>query len=313
MKKRKFSLDLGSRTVFAKSFLYVFGILLLFLSCSSAPKRPARIVTQRNLAVQQLDIANTESERGNYVLASTLMDEAWKLAVGVDAADLRIKALLSMGNLAFYKKDAASAENYWHRALDEAAAENEENLVSAAKIYLCRGLLSYGNGDSSKDRAKETIDIVSKEMGKLKKSDELYEAYAWRLIGFSYKELSDWNSAEKAFRNSLEIHEKLIYLEMAAYDWYAIASVRSVAKNYDGALSAADSAISFDRRAENSYGLGMDYMAKGDIYMKTGNIEKALLSYSRAKDIFSSAALYDEAKVALKRAEGIQSSDNNMN
>lgn len=276
--------------------LIIASAILFLTSCSSSPKRPAEIVTTRNSTVRQLDLANVETEHGNYMLAKTLMDEAWRMAVSIDSSELRILTQLSMGNLFFYQKNQELAQKYWKQALDESIQGENEELVSLSKIYECRGLLSYGSADTLKERSAEAVKILEDEMGNLKKTDELYIAYAYLLLGFAQKGQFDWNKALQNFESAAKIHEKLFYLESAAYDWYAVASVYSVSGDTENAVSSIQKALSFDRRAENSYGLGMDYLALGDIYTRASRLDEAKIAYQRSVDILNAASLDDYAK-----------------
>ena len=282
-----------TRVVFITERFSIFMVVmvLLFISCSSAPKRPAQITTTYNLAVNQLDSANVESERGNYKLAGILLEEVWKLAVSIDSVELRVLTQLSQGNLAFYQNNQEIAESMWNAALVESEKDHNEELIALSKIYKTRGILSWGAAENKDKDAQKVIDIVSDRMGILKKSNQLYLAYAWMLMGFAKKQLGQWQQAESYFKTSLKIHEDMLYLELAAYDWYAIASVRSVAGQYEQAVKAMQNAIDFDRRAENSFGLGSDYLALGDIYKKAGQKELSEEAFKRSKEIFDSSSL----------------------
>jgi len=103
--------------------------------------------------------------------------------------------------------------------------------------------------------------------------------------------------------NALSVHEKGRYLEQAAYDWYLIASIRSVAGNYDSAIDALNQALGFDRRAENSFGLAMDWAAMGDVFRKSGNESNAVMSWRRSAEIFRAIgknALAQEVESRIK-------------
>ncbi|ULQ59055.1 hypothetical protein K7I13_11100 [Brucepastera parasyntrophica] len=279
--------------------------LVLFAGCSSAPKRPAEILTTRNLAIKQLDLANKEAERGNYDLAQVLMDEAWRMAVSTDDPSLRVQVQLSQGNLAFYTGDPDAANNAWDAALAEAQRDGDKELVSVAKIYRTRGELSPDNEALKKQQAEKVITTITAEMGNIKKANPLFTAYAWVLTGFAQKDLGRWSEAEKSVQNAASIHEKERYLELAAYDWYVIASIRSMAGQYASAVTALQTAIEFDRRAENTFGLGMDWMATGDVQVRAGNISAAKDAYQRASDIFASASFEQNAAEADRKLNAL--------
>ena len=46
--------------------LFIILYLLFFSACSSAPKKPAEIFTERNVAASQLNLANQTANRGRY-------------------------------------------------------------------------------------------------------------------------------------------------------------------------------------------------------------------------------------------------------
>lgn len=294
------------KTAFA-NFLFIAFLLICdiaFISCSSAPKRPTQITTTYNLGINQLDSANVESERGNYKLAENLLDEAWRLAVSIDSVELRVLTKLSQGNLAFYQNNQEVATKMWQKAFEEAEDAHNDELSALSKIYQTRGILSWGNpnnkinspaanlkNQNSKENALLVIQIVSSEMANLKKSNQLYTAYAWMLLGFAKKQLGQWQQAVEHFKTSEKIHEDMLYLELAAYDWFAIASVHSVADNYEQAVNSINKAIEFDRRAENTYGLANDYLALSEIYKKSGQIELSQKALKRSKEIFASSSL----------------------
>jgi tetratricopeptide (TPR) repeat protein len=59
-----------------------------------------------------------------------------------------------------------------------------------------------------------------------------------------------------------------------------------VAENYQAAIEALNKALSFDRRAENSFGLGMNWAAMGDVYRNMRDEDSAAMSWRRSAEIF---------------------------
>jgi tetratricopeptide (TPR) repeat protein len=243
----------------------------------------------------QLTIANTEADRGNYAEALSLLAEAWRMAVSTDRPALRVRVGISRGNVLFYLGRRQEAEAVWETARKEAETAGNRVLAAACRIYRQRSLLS---ADGS--TAEEVLAAVQTELGEVK-SDKLFTALAWTVIGLAEKELDRFENAEKSLRNALSIHEDDRYLEQAAYDWYLIASVRSVAENYQGALAALDAALGFDRRAENTFALGMDWTARGDVLRKMGEEDEAVAAWRRAAEIFRSLQLEEQALAAEAR------------
>jgi tetratricopeptide (TPR) repeat protein len=275
--------------------LVVCGFLLA--SCSSVPKRPAEVFVLQTMTETQLQLANAEADRGNYAEALSMLGEAWRMAVSTDRPALRVRVNISRGNVLFYLGRRQEAEDLWQTAQKEAEAANDRVLAAACRIYRQRSTLS---ADSS--GAEGVLAAVQAELGNVK-SDKLFTALAWTVIGLAEKELGRFENAEKSIRNALSIHEGGRYLEQAGYDWYLIASVRSVAKNYQGALDALDAALGFDRRSENTFALGMDWAARGDVFRKMGREEDAVAAWRRAAEIFRSLLLEEQALAVESRIE----------
>jgi tetratricopeptide (TPR) repeat protein len=262
---------------------------VLIGGCSSAPKRPAAVFTVKNKVSTQLELAHKEADRGNYEQALDLLEEARRLSISTDDPELLIREGLSRGNILYALGRTAEADAVWDRALAEAELAGDAELAGIVRIYKARSrLLADG---AAADTVKTEVHSALAAIG----SDKLSLALGWTVIGLVEKEQGRWSEAEEALRKALVIHEQDNYLEQAAYDWFLIASVRSIAGQYAGALDALGKAIGFDRRAENTYGLGMDWRAQGDVYKKMGKSDEAGQAYRRSAAIFRSIFLEQEA------------------
>jgi len=122
------------------------------------------------------------------------------------------------------------------------------------------------------------------------------------VMGVDDRELGSYTEAEAAVRRSLDIHVKGRYLEQVSYDWFVIASIRSLAGNYEAALQALRTAIDLDRRTENSFGLASDWRAMGDVYKKAGNETASGQAYLRSASIFRALGNNEEASALEKMA-----------
>jgi tetratricopeptide (TPR) repeat protein len=276
--------------------LFFFLALFTLDACSSAPKRPAELFTLQNEAETQLNLANREADRGNYGTALTLLDEARRLAASTDRPPLLIRVWLSQGNVLFSLGRTEEARDLWNAARAEAERAGEGGLAAASRIYMARGALVLGE-----DPPEKVIAAVSENLAGLK-ADNLNSALGWTVIGLAEKERRRWTEAENALEKARVIHEQERYLELAAYDWYLIASIRSVSGRYDPALEALSQALALDRRAENTYGLGMDWLAIGEVYKKAARNDEARAAYRRSAEIFRAINLEKEAAEAERRA-----------
>ena len=283
----------GSRKMLY-SLIFIFSIV--FPACSSAPKKPAEIFTNRNIAASQLNLANQAANRGRYENALNFLVEARRLALAADDPQLRIKTSLSRGNILFSmgRHDEALVE--LKSAAAEGDASGETVLAALVRIYIIRAQLRLQeDGTKSNSAVKELTDQLNREMVTVK-DDALATAAGNITMGMAEKLSGRWAEAEGAITKALTFHEAGRYLEDAAYDWFLIASVRSVAGNYNSAIDALNQAIRFDRRAENSFGLASSWQALGDVYKKSGQIEKSREAHRRAAEIFRAVDFTDKAE-----------------
>jgi len=255
-------------------------LIIALSSCSSAPKNPGDIYFLRTQAEDGLDSANKEAAKGNFSIALSLLTSFKQNAILTDDMSLIVRICLARGNVLFSlgRIDEAFAE--WDHALNEAALFNNAELISISRIFYARGNLL-----SQKASTQSVLDEVIRESPNLKIKH--YIAFSWQVRGLALRDLGLWREAEAAVRQSLAIHEKEKRLENASYDWYIIASIRSLAGDLYGALNALDTSIALDRRIENSWGLASSWRAKGDVLRKDGRETEAVEAYTRARAIYA--------------------------
>ena len=251
----------------------------LFFGCSSVPRGQPETRTLRRAASSRLEEANREADRGSYANALALANEARRFALGADDPALIIRSDLTRGVVLASLGRVAEAHAAFEGALAEAERIRSVELAAAGRVHIARQDLLEGSRGAAevRDQAKREIGLIKTEQTDL--------ALAWTLVGLAEKELGNWADAEKGVKNALDIHVKGGSMELAAYDWYLIASIRSVSGAYQGALDALEEALGYDRRAENTYGLGMDWKAIGDVYKKEGKDAAADIAYRRSEEI----------------------------
>ena len=281
-------------TFFAAGFFN----LLIFISCSTAPKNPGDVYILRSQSEALLDTANKDAGRGDFNNALVLLDKCKQMAILTDDMSLIIRCCLSRGNvlLALGRTDEAIAE--WDFAIGEAQRIRNDELLSASKIFKARGNL-VSNGRTVAQTVLNEVDRESKNI-----RDRLYLAFSWQVQGLAYRDLGNYREAENAVKRSLEIHERDRYLENASYDWYVIAYIRSLNNDTTGALAALDESIEIDRRIENSWGLAASWRAKGDVYRKEGNHSKANEAYNIALRIYIEMKNDNEIAATQQRING---------
>jgi len=259
----------------------IFILLIIFglASCSTAPKNTGDINILRKSVEIGLESANKEVGQGNFTNAENFLIEYKRMAILTDDSSLITRVCLSYGNVLLSLGKTNEAYTEWDQAIAEAQKSGNKELLSVARIFKARGNLL-----SERAASQSVIDEVNREIVNIK--NNLYIAYSWQTKGLAQRASGSYAEAEASIKKSLEIHEKEKALENASYDWYTIASIRSLAGNTAGALQALDAAVTLDRRIENSFGLAASWRAIGDVYRKMGRNEDALEAYKRSRAIF---------------------------
>jgi len=271
--------------------------VIVFSSCSGAPKNTGDIFAIRSHAENLLELGSREAGRGNYDNALAILDESRRNAVLSDDPSVIIRCSLSRANVLYSLGRTNEAFAEWEQAVEEAQKSGNGELLSVCRIFLARGNLVSG-----RSTAQSVLDEVNREQANIK--DRLYTAFSWQVKGLALRALGSYSEAEEAVKKSLEIHEKDVRLENASYDWYTIASIRSLAGNTQSALQALDTAIAIDRRIENSWGLAANWRAVGDVYMKEKKGKEALDAYNRARAIYAAMGnRYETAEIDLRIAQ----------
>ncbi|MDR0324191.1 MAG: tetratricopeptide repeat protein [Treponema sp.] len=274
----------------------IIALILVSASCSSSKRKNAGDIFQLRIQSERLlESGNKEAARGSYDNALILLTESKRVATLADDLSLISRTSLSRGNVLFSLGRREDAFADWELAIAEARRLGNSELVSISMIYQARGKLL--SGDLS---ARSVVDEVDREQSNIK-SNRLYIAFSWQVKGLALRSLASYREAEDAVMKSLEIHEKDGYLENASYDWYTIASIRSLSGNIQGALDALQKSIEIDRRIENTWGLASGWRAMGDVYRRAGRLQNAEESYRRALAIYAAAGNEHEVSETEKR------------
>jgi tetratricopeptide (TPR) repeat protein len=291
-----------------KNICLLAALAILTVSCSSAPKDTGDIRNLQKSAEKELKNANDLIRRGNLDTAYLILGGCKQKAVLADNWPLIIRSSLALGNVMLSiddKKEKAIEE--LEEAERLAVKNGNRELLAVSRIFLARARLLSGN--ISTDEVIKTVDTESVNIT----ADQLYKAFAYQVKGLALLRNGKYNEAAAEIEKSRVIHNNLKYLENEAYDWYVIASARSLGKDKDGAIKALILARDIDRRIENSWGLAADYRALGDVYKRYEDNSEAKAAYERAVAIYS--ALNNDKEVAaiwrivgdIYKAEGNES------
>ena len=110
----------------------------------------------------------------------------------------------------------------------------------------------------------------------------------------------NYNSAILFYTKAAELHTKECYLAEIGLDWYQAARMYSLNGDKANALKALDSALKYDRDAENTTAIGSDYFAKALVLTKGNYIEaekaQAKENAQWAKEIFTAGGYTNMAE-----------------
>ena len=274
-----------------------FILLVLFSSCSSTPRRPAENLEQRNNAANLLNNANRAANQGRYDEAFIFLNEARRIALSTDDPALRIETSMSRANILFSMGHNDEAFREWEHAALEAELSGEDEMAALSRVYSIRASLTLlGNSDPVNLNEAQNHRNTLLTLNPAFRRNTHSQAALFVSLALAEKLLGNWTGAEEYARNALVIHERGNFLENAAYDWFLIASIRSLSGNYNTALEALQRSIEFDRRAENSFGLASSWQAMGDVYNKAGRRSEANAACQRAAEIFRAISLLERAE-----------------
>lgn len=278
-----------------------FGLIVfisLLTACSSAPKRPMIDSTIYNSTTTFLENANANILKGDYEKADFLLNEAHKTAMSIDNYDLLTSVTLARVSL-YLSFDPPAIEQA-KESLEKAYSYAKFSDFSEKQTALC--VLSEVRIATSGGENSNLNSLLSKleENQKAVKGDPYNEAHFLTATGDIYKLQKDYKNADSSYTAAAKSFIDNRYLSEIGISWYRAAQVRSLDGNKTGALQALESAIYYDRLAENSLALGTDYYAKAMVLLKGSPSQKekdeAAYSFAHSADIFEAAGFKDLAE-----------------
>ncbi len=281
----------------------IVAVLLTFASlaaCSSAPPPKEEIFDQRNLATEYVEFGNRYFKQAQYDHAARFYQLASEYYAAVDAREGLVTANNSLGKVRLAVGDVDGALAYYTKAETIAA------LVGKSELLLqCANNL--GEIRLRKGETKEALAIFEKALssyaGQAEQSREkavLLHNYAAALKA---ADRIDEAEAEIGKAQALNLGAKR-YEELAS-NYYLLSSLHSKRKNYGEALKAAELALEYDKKMENSLGIAQDLTALGLIMERTGRIEPAYDMYKRSFLVYRAIQYVPGATKSLELLEAV--------
>ena len=287
---------------------------LLFISCSSQPKPQMILRDTYNLTNQIFQNANYALSVGKNSEAKKFLSQAYTNAVSIDSKELLCRISLSgiiysLNTGLDTKKllDNAQFPDYPARTLLAMAqeyaylSEKKELLLSAISIYQSLILLSE---NASAQELKETLSRLDDSRASLSK-DAYFTSFALRTSGDVNMAIKNYTEAEKFYRAAAESHLKNYFITEVGNDWYSLARCLSQDGKFEEAISAIDTALFYDKNAENTFAIASDYYGKALILAKNSRYEEAFNNAIWAQQVFSAGGFTRQAEVVRLFTESI--------
>lgn len=279
-----------------KSIIFSIACIFIFFStaCSSGPKRSMLITTIHTSCNSSLEAANSCILSGDYSKAAGLLATAENQAVSIDNYDLLISVELAYVSLflSYNPPKTAEAREYLIQAEKMAPLSNKVKYNNAlCSMAETRILIAENNINQNFEYIIEEMESAEKGF----KDDPYNQAQCFSIIGDLYRISGKFKDAEKAYNEAAKIFTSNRYLSEIGITWYKIAQNNSLSGDKKGALSALNTAIYYDRCAENTMALGADYYIMGVILLKGTPSQKEV---ALAEDAFRhSARIYSAANL----------------
>jgi len=270
-------------------------------------------------------------------------EELYRKAVPI-AESVGNKSLLGsiMGNLGIIARILGNAEDAMriykealtiHREIGNRADEiivlynianiysNRGDLVEGEKTYLQIVSISEETGNLRiLGSALGSLGTVYYELGDLEKGLEYLTRaekismrtgdlrnLAWHITNKAeiYIEAENWGMARSNLVKSMELAEQCDYRLMTAYNKSLLARVLLVEGDSREAMETAEEGLRVQREIGNLFDLAIAVISMGMVEADIGHLEKAMDSYSEARDIISSQGIADNVFTGLRHFRAV--------
>ena len=295
-----------------KSFISAVVIsIIVFINaaCSSGPKRTMFISTIHNSCIDSIESANSCILNGNYSQAEELLIKARGQAISIDNYDLLLS--ISLTHVSLYLSNNPPAIEKARLYLEQANSFIEYTNKKDESELLCamaeaRILIAENNVKSNYKTIVDKMDDAKK----IFKNNPYNHAQCDSILGDVYRLSGNYKEADKIYNEAAKLFTDNRYLSEIGITWYKIAQNHSQSGNIKEALKALETAIYYDRCAENSMALGADYYIKAVILLKgsptDANKAEAKKSLKHSADIYNAANRSELAEKSLELLKSLE-------
>ena len=185
-------------------------------------------------------------------------------------------ALVSEKSLSIQTEKKSFLDGDLNSILSEAKSfarrsSEKDALLDLCALYEVRVMLTrvrLSNEKNLSESEKRNLLEILTQCEKSVSKEPYYGGFLSLTRGDVYVSLSDFKNAGKSYLEAAQIHTKNRYLYEIALDWYGAARACSLGGDKSGAVNAIENALKYDRDAENSAALALDYLAYSKILLK---------------------------------------------
>lgn len=273
-----------------------------------------------NLASATFQKANSSIYGGKLDEAEERLSSAYSLALSVDAKDLLTRICLSGITLnlnCLTKTGLKTGGSFTGRFLglesvkllelaeDYARlSEKADFLLAVCRIFSAELVIASNPSVKLVDDAVAELYSAQKNLS----GDSYYLGCSFRVLGDLFVAKKDFAAAENSYLSAVKLHSRSRSVSDLAVDWYYIARCRSLGGKKTAAIQAIDSALMYDRNAENSFGIASDYFAKAKIVLKFAESDaerrEAARLFKWSCKVFEAGGFLEQAKQVRDFADG---------
>jgi tetratricopeptide (TPR) repeat protein len=277
-----------TRWLLAAPSLIAFAFIV---ACSSAPAKSDTVTTVKDQAVQDSSYAEAYFRQGRYELALQFFTQSLSANTSVDNVEGITQSYIAIGKTYMAMGALDMAEDIFIKARERARAAGPSLLFVASNSL---GELYLAKADPQKALAifEEALAMPAgtRTPGQT--------ATLYHNLGTAQKNLGNPAKALEYYEKSLGINLANTLIESAAADYFMIASVHSRQGRYDEAVKNAESALSLDKKIENSPGIAEDLYALGLIANRRKDLAAAYDYFQRSYLVYTTLG----SKTAMGKA-----------
>jgi tetratricopeptide (TPR) repeat protein len=271
---------------------FACALLLAVSACSTAPAASDTVSTMKTKAAQDSSYAEAYLRQGRYELALQFYTQSLNEYTSVDDRDGVIQGYIDVGTTCLAMGSLDRAEEMLMRARS-LSRNADASLLTVSSINLGELYLAKGSSQQALDVLQEALGLPASSR------TPAQTAVLHHDLGTAQRDLGDAAKALESYGLSLDANLKARRVEMAAADYYMIASVHSREGRFDDAEKNATLALEMDKKIENSPGIAKDLYALGLISVKRKNLAAAYDYFQRSYYVDVTLGFTSEMKKAL--------------